>query len=213
MTQWVLIVPVKRLSAAKTRLALPADLRRSLVLAMLSDTLLATAGMNDDPAAAESAVEMSVLVVTGDASAAAVAGHHGADVLGGEPGGGLNAAIAFGAAAARHLYGAHRLAAMAADLPALRPAELAAALLRAEQHGDSFVADADGTGTTLLCGTGDLRPQFGADSAVRHAASGASRLDGDWPGLRCDVDTLDALAAAAGFGTGPETTALMRRLP
>jgi 2-phospho-L-lactate guanylyltransferase (CobY/MobA/RfbA family) len=41
MTQWAVVVTVKRMPDAKTRLALPAPLRADVVLAMLRDTLAA----------------------------------------------------------------------------------------------------------------------------------------------------------------------------
>ncbi len=70
------------------------------------------------------------------------------------------------------------------------------------------MADTEGTGTTLLAVTsGDLAPSFGPGSAAAHAASGAVALDGDWPGLRRDVDTPEHLTAARALGTGPRTRA------
>ncbi len=102
---------------------------------------------------------------------------------------------------------------LTADLPALRPAELAEAL-RAARAGPPdvrhFVADASGTGTVLLAAPPGvpLRPRFGSGSAAAHAASGARPLAGDWPSLRRDVDTAADLATAARLGLGPRTAAL-----
>jgi 2-phospho-L-lactate/phosphoenolpyruvate guanylyltransferase len=76
--------------------------------------------------------------------------------------------------------------------------------------GRAFVADAAGTGTTLVAAPPgvDLDPRFGDRSAARHAAAGARPLVGDWPTLRRDVDTVDDLAAAAELGLGPYTCAV-----
>lgn len=120
---------------------------------------------------------------------------------------GLNAALSEAAEHAIRRWPANGVAALVGDLPALRPAELAAALAAAAGHPQSFVPDATGTGTTLLAAVPGtlLRPAFGLDSAARHAAW-AARLDAA-PGLRHDVDTATDLAAAAGLGLGPATAA------
>ena len=71
------------------------------------------------------------------------------------------------------------------------------------------MADAAGTGTVLLAAAGTaLLPAFGAGSARRHAESGARRLDGRWPSLRRDVDTVADLAEAVRLGLGRHTAAL-----
>jgi len=46
---------------------------------------------------------------------------------------------------------------------------------------------------------------FGVGSAEAHRASGAIELIGDWPSLRCDVDTEADLAVAAQLGLGART--------
>jgi 2-phospho-L-lactate guanylyltransferase len=102
---------------------------------------------------------------------------------------------------------------LTADLPALRPAELEAALrVAASVPGRAFVPDAPGTGTTLLAAPPgvSLDPRFGPESAARHLASRARRLEGDWPSLRRDVDTAADLAEAERLGLGPHTAALRR---
>jgi 2-phospho-L-lactate/phosphoenolpyruvate guanylyltransferase len=99
------------------------------------------------------------------------------------------------------------------DLPALRPAELGAALAVAGP-GRSFVADAAGTGTVLL--TADvgmaLDPRFGVGSAAAHAASLARPVTGTWPGLRQDVDTAGDLRTVLALGAGEHTCGLLRDL-
>jgi 2-phospho-L-lactate guanylyltransferase len=102
---------------------------------------------------------------------------------------------------------------LSSDLPALRPDELAAALGAALAVPRAFVADAHGTGTTLLTGVRtDLCPRFGPDSARAHRASGAVELTGSWPGLVRDVDTDADLRAAVALGAGSRTTGLLDRL-
>ncbi|MGS2614766.1 2-phospho-L-lactate guanylyltransferase [Micromonospora sp. LZ34] len=199
---WTVVVPVKRLAAAKSRLrgALAGVPHEELALALAADTVAAVRAC---PAAAE------VLVVTDDARVARTARDAGARVLPDRPGAGLNAAFRHGASAARGGW----VAGLTADLPALRPAELAEAL-RAVCAGPPgvrrFVADAPGGGTVLLAAPPGvpLDPRFGVGSAAAHAASGALPLTGSWPSLRRDVDTADDLAAAARLGLGPRTAAL-----
>lgn len=195
---WAVVLPVKRLHAAKSRLrgALPGVPHESLALALALDT--AAAALACPPVA-------EVVAVTDDPTVGRALARLGARVVPDDPRDGLNAAFAHGAATA----GAGRsVAALAADLPALRPEELCAALSAARVR--SFVADAPGTGTVLLTappGTA-LDPRFGVGSAEAHRRSGALALTEPWPTLRRDVDTAADLVAAALLGLGPETEAL-----
>jgi 2-phospho-L-lactate guanylyltransferase len=194
-----LIIAVKQLSAAKSRLAelLAADARERLVLAMLTDTVTA--------ARAATAVQ-SVTVVTPDPAAARAARELGATVVVDptphdhpDP---LNNAILAASASAVTA----NIAVLQGDLPALRPDELSEVLLMAAGHPRSFVADRQGTGTSALFAFGvPLDPRFGTGSASRHRLSGAVELRGAWPGLRCDIDTPDDLAEAQLLGLGPAT--------
>ncbi len=203
--RWSLVVPAKRLGAAKTRLV-PltgggSGLHADVVLALLADTVAAALAC---PAVAD------VVVVTDDDRAAATVRALGARTVPDEPDRGLNPALVHGA----RVSGGDAVAALSSDLAALRPAELAAALAAAGVAPRCFVADAAGSGTTLLTAAGlPLDPHFGRDSAAAHAAAGAVRLDGDWPGLRRDVDTPGDLSAAAGLGLGAATAAVLSRLP
>jgi len=205
---WSVVVPAKQLASAKTRLtpltaSLAADLplgHEQLVLDLLADTVAA---------ALASSVVGRVLVVTDEPRAAAVVTALGADTTADQPRNGLNAALAHGAERAR-ADGDGPVAALNSDLPALRPEELTAALTAAAGHGRSFVADAQGTGTTLLAvRDGALAPRFGPGSAAAHAAGGAVPLDGDWPGLRQDVDTPADLLAASWIGVGARTAGFL----
>jgi 2-phospho-L-lactate guanylyltransferase len=204
---WSVVVPAKRLAVAKTRLRPLTDGRpdadrthRELVLALLADTVAAAVAC---PAVG------AVVVVTDDPSAAAVVRDLGARTVADEPDRGLNPALEHGA---RNAPGT-AVAALSSDLPALRPGELTAALLVAAGSARAFVADAQGTGTTLLTAVGTgLAPRFGPGSAAAHLAGGATPLAGAWPGLVRDVDTEADLQAALLLGAGPRTTALAGRL-
>jgi 2-phospho-L-lactate guanylyltransferase len=147
-------------------------------------------------------------VVTPDDAAAAAATELGVDVLRdptpeGHPDP-LNNALR---AAERTLTDSMaNVVALQGDLPALRTGELAEAIADARLRRRSFVADRHGTGTTALFAFGTaLNPCFGRGSAAQHRHSGAAELAGAWPGLRCDVDTLEDLAAARRLGVGSTT--------
>lgn len=215
---WTVVVPVKHLDTAKSRLrgALDHVPHDRLALALAQDTVTAALAC---PEVGE------VLVVTGDTVAGATLAALGARTVPDPPGSGLNQAFLAGAARAGHA----RIAALTADLPALRPADLSAALTAATAppngsagaNGSAgpaarggvrrFVADAPGTGTVLLttaAGT-PLDPRFGPESASAHANSGALALTGRWPTLRRDVDTAADLLAAARLGLGRHTGILL----
>jgi 2-phospho-L-lactate guanylyltransferase len=77
-----------------------------------------------------------------------------------------------------------------------------------------FVADAVGSGTTLLAARApaELAPAYGAGSGDRHRASGATELVAP-PGLRRDVDTPADLREALALGVGVRTAEVVARLP
>lgn len=196
-----LIIAVKRLAAAKTRLApvFSAQTRENVVLAMLVDTLTA---------ALRVASVRSVTVITPDDAAAAAATELGAQVLADPTPPGhrdpLNNAIA--AAERVVVESVSNIVVLQGDLPALQTQELAEAIVAARNYRRSFVADRLGTGTAALCAFGSsLDPRFGPDSAVGHRSSGAIELTGAWPGLRCDIDTPGDLVVARRLGVGTAT--------
>ncbi|SOD93055.1 2-phospho-L-lactate guanylyltransferase [Blastococcus haudaquaticus] len=207
MRSWSVVVPAKRLGVAKTRLrpltaARPdaEEAHRELVLALLADTVAAALACT---------VVDTLVVVTDDPAAAAVVTELGARVVADEPDRGLNPALEHGVRSAP----GPAVAALSSDLPAVRADELAAALDAAAGTARAFVADAQGTGTTLLTAVDvPLRPRFGAGSAEAHLTSGAVALAGSWPGLVRDVDTEADLRAALLLGGGPRTTAVVARL-
>ncbi|WP_045702561.1 2-phospho-L-lactate guanylyltransferase [Streptomyces rubellomurinus] len=204
---WSVVLPLKPLATAKSRLAPYAGPHRAgLALSFALDTVraaLATPGV------------ARVLVVTRDATAGERLAGLGALVVSDEPGGGLNTALAHGASAARRLAPHAPLAVLSADLPALRPAELARVLGAVPADGRAFLPDSPGLGTTLLaCAPGQpLSPAFGEGSRARHAAGGALELRlADVESVRRDVDTGTDLGEAAALGLGPHTSALFARL-
>jgi 2-phospho-L-lactate/phosphoenolpyruvate guanylyltransferase len=159
-----LIVAVKRLAAAKTRLApmFSAPARENIVLGMLVDTLSAAARV--------SSVGL-ITVVTPDNTAAAAAIELGAAVLAdptpdGHPNP-LNNAIAAAERAVSESFS--NIVVLQGDLPALQTRELSAAIAQARHHHRSFVADRLGTGTAALCAFGTaLDPRFGLNSSTLH---------------------------------------------
>jgi 2-phospho-L-lactate guanylyltransferase len=104
---------------------------------------------------------------------------------------------------------------MAADLPALRPDELQRGLQAAAEWPEAFVADAEGTGTTLYAARpgAAFRPRFGPGSAARYREGGAAEIGlDDVPGLRSDVDTPAGFQAALSLGVGPRTAELAAQI-
>ncbi|MFG3532143.1 2-phospho-L-lactate guanylyltransferase [Streptomyces sp. NPDC047917] len=198
---WSLVVPLKPLARAKSRLtpATGAGLRPRLALAFARDTVAAVLSC---PAV------LDVVVVTDDPEAGAALTAAGARIVPDAPGRGLNAALAHGERAARAGRPRAAVAALNADLPALRPAELARVLDYSAEFHRAFVTDAAGIGTTFLsAGPGvELRPAFGGPSRARHLESGAVEIDlTGIDSVRQDVDTGDDLRAALALGVGAHT--------
>jgi 2-phospho-L-lactate guanylyltransferase len=204
---WSVLMPVKVLEQAKSRLAALAGERRGeLALALACDTVTAVL------ACAEVA---RVIVVTDDQVAGTALAELGTLVVPDEPRDGLNAALRHGAAYARSRWPASGTAALSADLAALRADELGRALRAASAWPAAFVADAAGDGTTLYTASPGMpfRPAFGLGSRARHAAGGAVELDlGGVPGLRRDVDTPADLRGAAALGLGLRSAPLAAEL-
>lgn len=204
LMSWSIVVPVKRLAQAKSRLYAaserPLPARRTLALALALDTIAA--------AIATPTVDR-VIVVTDEREAASAIRDLGAIVVPDRPDAGLNPALEFGATMATAIAPDSGVAVLASDLPALRPDELHDALRQAAGLDRAFVTDVLEVGTALLAvGPGQpLDPHYGGESRNAHLASGALELTGDWPSLRQDVDTPADLAAAEALGVGPATKA------
>ncbi|GAA1266389.1 2-phospho-L-lactate guanylyltransferase [Sphaerisporangium rubeum] len=196
---WTLVVPVKTLIAAKTRLADAAGPHRAaLAVAVACDTVAAALRCAD---------VARVVVVTADPVPAAALSALGALVVP-DPEAGLNAALRAGGAAAVRLAPEGHVGALQADLPALRPAELSVALATAAEFDQAFVPDAAEVGTTFYGvrpGVPFL-PRFGGESRARHLGSGAKEIAVDGiASLRRDVDTPADLLEALALGVGPRT--------
>lgn len=209
-----LVVPVKPLPVAKTRLRGAAD---GGVGALTAHTRLALALAMDTVAAARAAHRVdAVVVISSDPAVAMELGALGAEVVP-DPSRGLNGALRRGARVVRERLPGSVVGALQADLPALRPAEVDAALAAALALFDdgarhAFCSDEPGDGTTLLVAAPGvaLDPHFGRGSAAAHVGRGAVPLTGHWPGLRRDVDTSDDLGRAADLGVGLRTAAVLR---
>jgi 2-phospho-L-lactate guanylyltransferase len=201
------LVPIKDARGAKTRLSdVGTAARADLMGAFARDALGAARG-----------TPLAEVVVVGDAAALGrVLDGIDVRVVADEGEGDLNAALR--RAADRVTRADRGVAVMLADLPCLRTPDLETALSQAAAQGRrAFVADAAGTGTTLLAAPAgvELDPRFGPGSAAAHAASGAHAITGPLASLRLDVDTTDDLDRALRLGAGPETAHVARlvRLP
>lgn len=190
--QWTVVIPVKAPSTAKSRLGAGPEVAAAIAL----DTV---------EAASRAASVGEVVVVTTDAS---FPGLPGVRLVLEPEARGIAAAIAAGLTG---IDGAR--AVLLGDLPALRPEDLDAALALAAREHRSYVADAEGTGTTLVTATAgvELLSAFGRGSAARHAALGLSKLPVDGSTVTRDVDDLSQLRAAERLGLGPRTARLISR--
>jgi 2-phospho-L-lactate/phosphoenolpyruvate guanylyltransferase len=195
------VVPVKQASVAKSRLQPLGDgVRRELVTAFAVDTV---------SAALDCPVVARVLVVTDDVRLARGLRELGVDAVPDGESGSLNASLRQGAAELLRRAPALVPVALCADLPCLRPTQLADALAATSRSAPSFVPDAAGVGTTLYAAPSleAFDPRFGPGSCAEHLAYGAARIDR--PGiesLRRDVDTPEDLRAAAELGLGRRTS-------
>jgi 2-phospho-L-lactate guanylyltransferase len=196
------LLPVKSPGTGKSRLSsLPDEHRRRLAAAFAADVVRACLATPE--------VGLVVIVSDDGDFAASLAG--GGAVTLADPGGGLNAALRHAAAHAHVERPDLQPAALLADLPAVTPRDLGAALARAgTDRGSWFVRDADATGTTFYSAPYDaFEPRFGPGSAAAHVAGGARPMPGELATLRRDVDDLDDLDAAVALGVGPATASAL----
>ena len=196
-TGWTVVIPVKSLDRAKSRLLRGDNLteRAGLALAFAIDVVTAvSASVSVD----------EVVVVTSDRDVADRLGSLGARIVG-DPRSGLNGAASAGVTTA---LGA--VAVLTGDLPALRAADLESALTEAARFPLTFVPDRQGTGTTMLTALDrrGLHPRFGVGSAELHRRAGHTMLSAR-ASMRTDVDTADDLSAAIALGVGAATKAAL----
>ncbi|GAA2590297.1 2-phospho-L-lactate guanylyltransferase [Microbacterium binotii] len=185
---WTVVVPLKAAASGKSRLGASAELVRAIGL---------------DTVAAAAAVARVVVVTADPRTAADAAAISGVTVVTEEEPRGLNAAIILGMPPADGPR-----AALLGDLPSLRPDDLRSALDAAASVDRAVVADAEGTGSTLVTARAGAAwaSAFGAGSLARHLALGCVRLDvSEQSTLRRDVDTMAQLAEAAALGLGPRS--------
>lgn len=203
--RFVVVVPVKPPAFGKSRLGgLGDDQRRRLAAAFALDTVAACL-------AAGSVAQ--VLVATDDAWFSAELAALGCAAVPDGDTNDLNSALRQAVAEARRRWPDLVPVALCADLPALRPAELDAALGSLVPGCASFVPDAAAVGTTLYTAPYDgFDPHFGVDSRAAHLAAGALEVRGDLPSVRRDVDDRDDLRQAVILGVGPRTAALASEL-
>jgi 2-phospho-L-lactate guanylyltransferase len=203
---WTVVLPVKSLAAAKSRMSEGHPTPAELALAFLRDTLSAVMAT---PAVAE------VLVATRDPQVRALGDAAGATTIDDTGHDGINAAARW---AAGHRTGSGGVGVVVSDLPCLTPASLAAVLDLAARQPTSFLGDLDGTGTTMWFTTkaSTMRPAFGMQSRAAHLAAGDADLAALHPTsaallrpARCDVDTAAALDRARTLGLGPASRLLL----
>lgn len=200
LPEFALVVPVKPPTVGKSRLkGIDDEQRRALAQAFALDTIAVCL----DVGAA------GVLVSTDDAAFSARCSALGSATVPDGDTRDLNAALRQAAAEARRRWPHAAPVALCADLPALSADDLREALGGVAAGTPAFVADADGTGTTLYTASyAGFDPRFGMGSRRAHLASGATEIGGELPTLRRDVDDLDDLRAAIALRVGPETRRL-----
>jgi 2-phospho-L-lactate guanylyltransferase len=200
--QYAVLVPVKPPAVGKSRLVgLPPDTRRGLAEAFALDTVAACLDARS---------VARVLVVTDDVRLSSVVSDIGAVAIPDGVSDDLNGTLRQAAAEAGRRWPQLRPVALCADLPALLPDDLDAALARATTAHPWFVPDAAGTGTTLyVAGLDEFDPRFGDGSREAHLDAGARELEDAGPSVRRDVDDLVDLRAAVALGIGPRTAAAL----
>lgn len=209
VAMWTVVIPVKALPHAKTRLAADVSTPADLAIAFLHDTLSAVQ--------ATALVERTV-VVTADPVVAALAQRVGATAVDDSAHPGINPAAQHGA---QHRAPGTAIAIIVSDLPCLTPDALTATLDAASKHRHAFLADLDGTGTTMWFASPEapVEPLFGVQSRGAHADAGGIDLVAAHPALadalvpaRLDIDTVAALEHAITVGVGTATAEALQTL-
>jgi 2-phospho-L-lactate/phosphoenolpyruvate guanylyltransferase len=197
------VLPIKRLGAAKQRLAagLDAERRRELAGAMVADVLEAIG--------AARAIDR-LIVVSGDPVAQELASEAGAEIVPDpEDAGHVEAALA--GIARAEVEGAERVILLAGDCPLLDPRELDRLLTGVPDRYVGIVPDRHGTGTNalLLSPPNAIVPAFGEGSRDRHVES--ARAAGipfgveELPSIELDLDTpADVIALTRELAKNPK---------
>jgi 2-phospho-L-lactate/phosphoenolpyruvate guanylyltransferase len=196
------VLPVKRLYAAKQRLAagLDGEQRRTLAGAMVADVL---------EAIGEARTLERIVVVSGDPVAQELAAEAGAEVVPDPSDSGHVEAALAGIARAEAEH-ASCVVLLPGDCPLLDPRELDRLLTGVPERYVGIVPDRHGSGTNalVLSPPDAIVPAFGADSRARHVA--AAREAGipfeveELPSLGLDLDTpADVVALTTALASRP----------
>ena len=183
MTEVSLVIPVKDLDRAKSRLKVPLQTRRSIAEQLMQHTLRT---VNASEAVSD------VVVVASDPGIRNFARTLGIDCVE-DMHNELNGAIQSGLRAAAALWPGRMLGVLVSDLPCLTPAALDRVVMESIASArPRTVVDRAGTGTTFLsipagC---DVPMRFGRGSAQRFAAEGCVPIDDAPFEMRADLDTV-----------------------
>lgn len=199
MAPWTAIIPVRSLTASKSRLQGAPGNPADFTAAFLSDVA--------DACRTSENIEHTI-VVTPSGDVAELAETLGCAVHRESDATGINEAIN----QARTIVDANRpVIAILGDTPCLTGAVLDVVIATANDHPVSFVPDAAGTGSTMWCARDSTAsPHFGQHSRARHRQAGATELgtkqaSPTWARARRDVDTPVDLWDAVRLGVGPAT--------
>lgn len=212
----VAVITAKRFNAAKQRMsgAVPKNRRLALVESMLGDVLEAV-----DAARRVT----SVVVVTGEPAAAALAAKSGAEVIHDPDDAGHIGAARLGVQRAREL-GADTAILLPGDCPLLESREIDSLVTGLPDPFVTVVPDRHGTGTNslVLRPPDAIEPAFGEDSCERHIGlarkAGIPHATENIDGLALDLDTPADIVAlttrietarATGGHPAPRTAAVL----
>lgn len=221
---WTIIVPVKTLERAKSRLApeLPPGTRRALVVAMATDVITACRNttrvdkvcvVGSDPEIARIAQVLGAEFVVDPTSTPTAPGAAPDTSRAARPDP-LNTALSHAMAGVRGAVGV-----VAADLPELDSLLLTRILDVAARHPHSVVTDHRGDGTTMAFWTGstDRVIHFGPGSADRFRhLGGAEDIAVDnaaWGGAARDVDIPEDVAGLDARRVGTATACVLQGVP
>lgn len=201
--RWTVIIPMRALPSAKSRL-------RAATSGPAAHARLVDAIRNDTLAAVAAAERVARIVLAVDRPWVAATTEHHTFI---QQGRGLNAAVAQAQVWTQAQWPDDGVAALVGDLPALRSADLDAALEAAAEHDRCFTSDMWGLGTTMLTARPgvELQPAFGPQSGHRHYEIAVSLNPA--PSLQCDVDTVEDLEIAVRLGVGPLTSQFLAAEP
>lgn len=199
------LVPIGSLSDEPLpRMEVTPEARAELALAFARDTIAAIE---------ESVMIYDVVALAADAATASILTRYDITVQVAAPEASLGETVDSAArtAARRNL---DRIAVVVADLPALETEEVDRALSEVSRvHPFAFVPDLRDGGTTMVAARRHTSIfDISQGSALRHLREGHPAVGRDLLGLRCDVDTMEALRLASTMRVGRHTLAAIERL-